>query len=582
MQDGSTRAVSAADGEPLPRRSSYDFVVVGGGPNGLTIAAYLSKWGFSVCVLESRPEIGGGAENVQPIPGYSIDPHASILYGGAAPAFEQLDLWRYGFRMSYPKNLGGGITPDGRCFSGGNFFHDPAARDPKLHEQVMGRDLAEFYVSFMEALRPRILDVLRSVFWTPPYDERWGVEPEDIPAVQLFREVLPFFDNSLIEMSLVEMLSSIGMPDPVRASQLYGSWGQGPDPYWKGTALTGLAANLLQLQSGGSPVGGMHALAHAVVRCALAHGARVFVNSPVSEIIVEDGRATGVRVADDSLLEEKVVRANLGVISGLHVKQTFLEKVSQSHLGIDFVQRVRDLSLKGGGLFVPNIVVSELPVYEVAGESMAGEMHPMGLVINSTIEAFEGNRHDVYVERRHPTNPDHYLSGWVNHSMHDRRALPGHYVLTGYVEVPAPEDHIDGPDAVNKASDEIMDIMLEQLQQYAPNMTPDKIVAKWPNTPYDSEFRNLAFVGGNWIGMRQSQDEWWSRKPLPELARYRTPVDNLYLCNQTSYPGGLFLMAVPYNLMHILIEDYDVVADRTPSWWYPSPWHITDQKAGTA
>ncbi len=574
-------AVAVGTGEGLRRKNRYDFVVVGGGPNGVTIAAYLAKWGFSVCVLEARPELGGGAEQLEPVPGYLIDPHASILYGAAAPAYEQLELGRYGFRMSYPRNLGGGVTPDGRVFSSGSFFMDPAARDPALHAEAMGPDLAQFYVSFMDSIRTRVVDLLRSIFWTPPYDERWGVPPEEIPGVQMYREVLPFFDDALIDMSLMEFLDGITMPDPVKACQLYGSWGQGPDPFWKGTALTGLAANLLQLMSAGAPVGGMHALAHSVIRCALAHGARMFVNAPVSEIVVQDGRATGVRVADDSVLEEKTVHADIAVISGLHVKQTFLEQVSGAHLSADFVQRVRDLSLKGGGLFVPNVVVSELPFYETAGERMNGAHHPMGMVLHATTEAFNGQRDDVYVQRRHPTDLDHYLIGWVNHGIHDRRARPGHYILTGFLEVPAPEDHADGPEAVNRASEEILDNMLTVLQSYAPNITRDKVLHSWVNTPYDSEFRNMAFVGGNWIGMRQSRDEWWSRKPLPELARYRTPVENLYLCNQTCYPGGLFLMAVPYNLMHILIEDHDVVAERTPEWWYPSPWHVTDQKAGT-
>src|SRR3990172_2592133 len=104
---------SAADGERLARKSTYDFVIVGGGPNGLGAAAYLSKWGFSVCMLEARPELGGGAENYEAVPGYSCDAHASFFYGGAAPAMDQLELGRYGFRLSL-NSAGMSITSDGR------------------------------------------------------------------------------------------------------------------------------------------------------------------------------------------------------------------------------------------------------------------------------------------------------------------------------------------------------------------------------------------------------------------------------------------------------------------------------------
>jgi phytoene dehydrogenase-like protein len=131
--------------------------------------------------------------------------------------------------------------------------------------------------------------------------------------------------------------------------------------------------------------------------------------------------------------------------------------------------------------------------------------------------------------------------------------------------------------AVNEAKDEILENTKKVLRHYAPNMTEDKYIKFLVNTPYDSEVRNMGFVGGNWMGMRESEDEWWARKPLPELARYRTPIENLYLCHQTSYPGGLCLSAVPYNLMHILKEDYPEIEASTPDWWYPSKWHITDQ-----
>ena len=44
-----------------PDHSRYDAVVVGGGHNGLTCAAYLAKAGKSVLVLEKRPVVGGSA-----------------------------------------------------------------------------------------------------------------------------------------------------------------------------------------------------------------------------------------------------------------------------------------------------------------------------------------------------------------------------------------------------------------------------------------------------------------------------------------------------------------------------------------
>ena len=85
----------------MNKEERYDFVIVGGGPNGTALAAYLAKSGQSVCVLEERPECGGACENAEVIPGVRIDPHTTYMYAGAAPGFDQLELWKHGFRMNW-------------------------------------------------------------------------------------------------------------------------------------------------------------------------------------------------------------------------------------------------------------------------------------------------------------------------------------------------------------------------------------------------------------------------------------------------------------------------------------------------
>ncbi len=55
---------------------TYDVVIIGGGHNGTSTAAYLAKSGLSVIVLEERPECGGGQETAEPIAGVRIQPHA--------------------------------------------------------------------------------------------------------------------------------------------------------------------------------------------------------------------------------------------------------------------------------------------------------------------------------------------------------------------------------------------------------------------------------------------------------------------------------------------------------------------------
>jgi len=69
----------------MNKEERYDFVIIGAGPNGTALGAYLAKSGQSVCLLEERPEAGGGCENAYPMAGVRIDPHTTYMYAGAAP-----------------------------------------------------------------------------------------------------------------------------------------------------------------------------------------------------------------------------------------------------------------------------------------------------------------------------------------------------------------------------------------------------------------------------------------------------------------------------------------------------------------
>jgi len=267
------------------------------------------------------------------------------------------------------------------------------------------------------------------------------------------------------------------------------------------------------------------------------------------------------------------------VISGVHIKDLFLNLVPSRHLDPVFIQGIRDISLKGGSLFVLSMITTEMPKFiGRAGEILSGTDYPSCVFLPSDDREIVLNQmRDVYSFNTHPIKKESIIIPIVNHDIFDKtRCPPGYHVFSPiYLQMPPPEYHVDGPEAVNKAQDEIVDVLLEAIRGVAPNITEKNIVATFVNTPYDSAFRNLGFVGGNWLGISQSEDQWYTARPMEELSRYRSPVHKLYLCNHTSYPGGLGLMAVPYNLMHILIEDLDL---KPGGWWYPSPHYISEKE----
>jgi phytoene dehydrogenase-like protein len=557
----------------MPER--YDVIVIGGGPNGLGIAAYLAKSGLKVCICEERLEVGGGIENTEPVAGFRIDPHATYLYGAAAPGFEQLELDKFGFRLVHYKTIGGGVTSDGKGFIIGRFNQDESIKSIKYFSEGD----AIIWKTVEEELGHYEVEFLRSIYWTPPPPQGMRIEPKDYPWSQVLKRAIPgIYDEAWNEMSTFELLDTLLQSEPLKVMFGMSSWYNGPHPSWKGTGIMGLACNLLQHYSSGSPRGGMHSLAHVLARAAVAYGTRIITNCKVEKIIVVDGEARGVQLSDASSVGSRSIMADKAVISAVHVKNTFLDLIESKHLDISFIQKIKGISLKGGSLFVLSLITDTLPEYK--GDfgklvSTSGNYPSCTFMPCDSREAVINQMRDIYTLNTHSTKIDNYVIPVVTH-FDETRAPKGYYVLSPiYMEVPPPEYHKDGPDAVNKAKDQIAELMIESLRRAAPNMTKNRIKGVFINTPYDSSFRNMAFVGGNWYGIREDDEQWWNLRPLPELSRYRTPIQKLYLCNHTSYPGGLALLAVPYNLMHILIDDGIV---QPGSWWYPSPWYISDKE----
>jgi len=553
----------------------YDIVIVGGGTNSLSIASYLGKCGLSVCICEARNECGGGVENTEPMPGFRIDPHATYLYGGAAPAFEQLELHKFGFRMIHYNVMAGGVTSDGNGWGFGG-------QDPEMIEKAAGKLTARDLETMQQMAgtfgdSANLAELLRSIYWTPPPPPHIQLPVEELPWAKVFKKQgLSIYEDSWNYMSTFELLDNLFDTEQIKLSMAMGTWYNGPHPSWKGTAIPGYCCNNLTGYSSGRPRGGMHALTHVLVRCALHHGVKIYSNSEVREIIVEDGDAKGVILDDDATAGNRKIYASRAVISNTHVKPTFLELVPQKELEAGFIERVKGINLNGGSLFVLSLVTKEMPTYKGDAEQLfSNGNHASCMWINlDSREALLNMERCVHSLKTHPIKPEDMIIPFNNNDVYDKTICTpeGYHVFSPiYLEVPPPEYHRDGPLAVNDAKWEITDVILEKIREVAPNMTEDNIVGKFVNTPYDSSLRNMGFVGANWMGISQEEEQWYEQKPLPELARYRTPIRNLYLCNHSSYPGGLALQAVSYNLMHILIEDLNL---KPGEWWYPSPHFI--------
>ena len=558
----------------MSKEERYDFVIVGGGPNGVALAAYLGKCGASVCVLEERPEAGGACENTEPMPGVRITPHAMYMYAGPAPGFDQLELNKYGFRMDWSpqsENLAdqqarGVATTEGLA--------------PITDTDAMGWAK----ISGMLGQPPFIKELLRSIFWCPPHPPEVEVTAENVPYMQVYKRHQPdVWTEELLDMTLFDLMDEYLETEPIKVMHAMVAWYSGAAGHWEGVAIPALGCDITLTIYGGIsvPRGGMHGYFHSIIRCAIAHGAVVRTCCPVEEIIIDDGRAVGVRLGETATTDEKRIWANKAVISDVDVKQTFTKLVGPQHLGASFLRKVEDISLKGGSIWVSHLLTRERLRLRPKFQHELTPDVGLGPYPCDSREIYYEHAADVDGRRGRPTMPPERLM-WLStpsnrfQETDPQCTIPGRYLESPfYTYVPPPEYEVGGPGEIDRIKEEINAYLRQAFSQTIENLDDGNLVHHWANTPYESEFRNTGLIGGTWCGTRHCDDQWGENRPIPELARYRTPVEGLYLCNQTAcHPGGLALMAIPYNLMHILIEDGLAEPGK---WWYPSPWYIPQQ-----
>jgi phytoene dehydrogenase-like protein len=78
--------------------------------------------------------------------------------------------------------------------------------------------------------------------------------------------------------------------------------------------------------------------------------------------------------------------------------------------------------------------------------------------------------------------------------------------------------------------------VIETLESVAPGIG-GLVVARQVITPADLE-ADLGLTGGHPLHGEPSLDQWFAWRPLLGYARYRMPLEGLYLCGSGAHPGG--------------------------------------------
>jgi phytoene dehydrogenase-like protein len=107
-----------------------------------------------------------------------------------------------------------------------------------------------------------------------------------------------------------------------------------------------------------------------------------------------------------------------------------------------------------------------------------------------------------------------------------------------------------------KVKKEYPDEIVRQWQWYAPNMTWDNVIAIDVQTPWDTEKRNINMPEGSWAVGEMIASQMGRFRPFAEIAQYRTPIKNLYMCSANMHYGGGVGRSSSYNCFKVIAEDF--------------------------
>lgn len=145
--------------------AGYDCVVIGAGHNGLTLAAYLSRAGLSVGVIERNGKLGGGTSTEEPtLPGYRFNLHSNFFMGFRhAPLMHDLELWRFGYSYVEPLVQQAAAFRDGTCV----VIHKDLDATCRSLARFSKRD-AETFHDLHELYGRKMRPLLRSLLYNAP------------------------------------------------------------------------------------------------------------------------------------------------------------------------------------------------------------------------------------------------------------------------------------------------------------------------------------------------------------------------------------------------------------------------------
>ncbi len=527
----------------------HDAVIIGGGHNGLTCAAYLAMAGLKVVVLERRALVGGAAVTEEFHPGFRNSVAAYTVSLLNPKVIRDLDLAAHGLRIVERRLANFLPFEDGRFLKvGGDRTREELAKFSRRDA-----DRLDAYYARLEM----IADVVRAVMLTTPPNlvegSPFAAIAELVKAGRLANRLRHLGVEGERELLAVFTASAGDYLDGAFESAAIkavlgfdGIVGHYASPYAPGSAYVLLHHCVGEVngkkRQWGHAIGGMGAITQAMARAAISHGVDIRVSTSVREVIVEKRRAVGV-VTDRG---EAIHAA--AVVSNLNPRLLYLDLIDPAALPTDFRRRIARWRC-ASGTFRMNVALSELPDFTALPGRELAEHHSAGIIIAESLDYME----QAYFDAR--------SSGWsrrpiieivISSALDDTLAPEGRHVASLFCQHVAPK--LPDGSSWDDHREAVADLMIATVDRYAPNFKRS-LLGRQILTPLDLE-RTFGLVGGDIFHGALDLGQIFSARPMLGYADYRGPIPGLYMCGSGTHPGGGVTGAPGHNAAREILRDF--------------------------
>ncbi|HEY7300732.1 MAG TPA: NAD(P)/FAD-dependent oxidoreductase [Xanthobacteraceae bacterium] len=527
---------------------SYDVVIIGGGHNGLTCAAYLGMAGLKVKVLERRAVVGGAAVTEEFHQGFRNSVAAYTVSLLNPKIINDLRLHEYGLRIVERRAQNFLPSPDGSYL---------IAAEGETERQIakFSRGDAQRYTAFNRAL-DIAADVLRDLVLRAPPNLTSGFK------LKTFAELVKAgaLGNRLRRLAIEEQRTVFDLFTKSAGDYLDG-WFDGDlikalfgfdavvgnyaSPYTPGTAYVLLHHAFGEVngkrRAWGHAIGGMGAITQAMAKAAAGHGVEIETNAAVAEVLIERGRVSGVALVDGRQIKSGAVAANI------NPKLLYTSLIPDGALDAEFLRRMQNWRC-GSGTFRMNLALSRLPSFAALPGSEGADHHTAGIIIAPSLAYMD----HAYCDAR--------LFGWsrepivemvIPSTLDETLAPRGAHVASLFCQHVAPQ--LPDGRSWDAHRDEVAELMIDTVERYAPSFRAS-VIARAALTPLDLE-RTFGLLGGDIFHGALSLDQLFWARPMLGYADYRGPIAGLYHCGSGAHPGGGVTGAPGHNAARAILAD---------------------------